>query len=375
MAYDQGTELPLFDFFLALRKAQLPLALAEYVLGIRVLWSGYGLENLDDFRFTLRLLWAKSKEDQERFDAVFDLYVTPLFAPEGERDVEPRRELPAVAEESSQPISQPGTADQTTDVPSTIQGEFQSGLGDELQQETLPLTARAVAPDQAGPPSHGSYQFVPRLPIPRREMASIWRHLRRLRREGPLTELDIEGTIEHITHHGFLLRPILQPPHRNQMRLLMLIDCYESMLPFAPVLHALVDSARSGGLLGRMSVYYFSYVPDTALSLSPSLEDPQSSAEVLSTYAKEASVLIVSDCGSARRSHSPIRTVRTREFLQHLHTYTYRYAWLNPLPDRAGSAPLLSKSSRWSQCSLSTETDLWTQWGYFEANGFRSPPP
>ena len=40
----------------------------------------------------------------------------------------------------------------------------------------------------------------------------------------------------------------------------------------------------------------------------------------------------MSEAGAARRSYSASRIARIRAFLESLHAYTYRYAWLNPYP-------------------------------------------
>ncbi|MHC1767230.1 MAG: hypothetical protein AB9869_23615 [Verrucomicrobiia bacterium] len=325
----------LLDLFRALRKDRLPLGVDEYLLALQVLWSGCGLNDPDELRFTLRMLWAKSQEDQARFDEAFGLFVTPALMAPLPALPPPEAQPPAVGGPSAvaaadTKIERPVGAAQTRTGVAPAGGELVPGQ--KLRQATLPLALRMAAQDRAGPQPQGTYQFIPRLPISRREMASIWRHLRRLRREGPLVELDVEGTIEHISRDGFLLRPIMQPLRGNQAYLLMLVDCYETMGPFAPVTRALVESAWGGGLLRRIAVFYFSYVPDTTLSRVPSLEDPEPVAEVLAAHASGASVLIVSDAGAARRSHSAGRIDRIRAFLESLHSHTYRYAWLNPLP-------------------------------------------
>jgi uncharacterized protein with von Willebrand factor type A (vWA) domain len=54
--------------------------------------------------------------------------------------------------------------------------------------------------------------------------------------------------------------------------------------------------------------------------------------EVLQEKAKGNSVLIISDGGAARGYYDGMRVGDTKTFLQTLSTYTYLYAWLNPMP-------------------------------------------
>lgn len=104
------------------------------------------------------------------------------------------------------------------------------------------------------------YQLTPRLPISPRDMAGVWRQLRRPQRVGVPEELDVEGTINTIYRSGLLLRPLLQPPRRNQARLVVLVDQQGSMAPFAPLIEAAIESILRGGLLGKTSLYYFRHL-------------------------------------------------------------------------------------------------------------------
>lgn len=62
------------------------------------------------------------------------------------------------------------------------------------------------------------------LPITQRQMKQIWRHCRRMVREGTPTELDIAATVNDIGRKGLLLKPILIPRRVNKSELILLID-------------------------------------------------------------------------------------------------------------------------------------------------------
>jgi uncharacterized protein with von Willebrand factor type A (vWA) domain len=103
------------------------------------------------------------------------------------------------------------------------------------------------------------------------------------------------------------------------------------MAPFDLLVETLVESILRGGLLGGVSLYYFHDCPQGFLYEHPNLTDPLSLEGVLDSQAKGNSVLIVSDAGAARGDYDGKRLEDTRTFLRVLNTYSYRYAWLNPV--------------------------------------------
>ena len=163
-------------------------------------------------------------------------------------------------------------------------------------------------------------------------MAEPWRHLQQLQRTGPPEELDLEGTIDDICRTGIFLHPTLQPRRRNQARLVLVIDRLGSMAPFGPLVDTLVESILRSGLLGGASLYYFHDCPQGFLSENPSLTDALPLEEILASQAKGNSVLLVSDAGAARGDYDEQRVEDTRAFIGALSSYTYLYAWLNPMP-------------------------------------------
>src|SRR2546421_12323247 len=72
-----GLLLPLFS---KLRNADIPLGVDEYLVALKAIRAGWGLEDQDALRTTLRLLWAKSREDQDVFDREFSALVKPRLS-------------------------------------------------------------------------------------------------------------------------------------------------------------------------------------------------------------------------------------------------------------------------------------------------------
>ena len=177
-----------------------------------------------------------------------------------------------------------------------------------------------------------SYNLIPRLPITRREMTGIWRSLRLLKREGVSEDLDVQGTINLFCKMGFFSSVVLQPRSKNQVKLVLLIDCEGSMSPFKLLIDSLQESIEKGGLLNQTSVFYFHNVPRGYLFEKPNLTKPLPIEEILSQEAPNNSVVIVSDGGAARRTYDSERLEKTKDFIRQLSKYTYLYGWLNPVP-------------------------------------------
>ncbi len=314
---------PLFEY---LRRCGVPLGVSEYLLLVETLRAGRGLENLDRLKRFCRLVWAKSREDQEIFDEAFAEYVEPFLrpaAPSAEGEMRSKDQKPDQAGRLA--------SDERTPDSGAVSGIISYEETGRRPFQVAPLSRSAKMPGYQVAEKR-TFHLIPRLPVRRREMAGAWRHLRLLRRAGAPEELDVEGTIQAICRTGFFLGPAMQPRRRNQAALLALIDCQGSMAPFAPFVEMLLESIVRGGMLGRVSCYYFHDAPQEMLYARPNLTGAQPLQNVLAAQAKENSVLIVSDGGAARGNFDGQRLEDTRSFLTALTACTYLYAWLNPVP-------------------------------------------
>jgi hypothetical protein len=322
----------LFQVFERLRRQGVPLGVSDYLEVIETIQSGVGLEDSGSFKGLCRLLWAKSREDQELFDLAFAELV------------EPQLQTISIPEPTppSKPPSTPSTPSTTPPQPTANQPEPQLQPEPEPEKEQEPQQQRVTLPSRSVGQSFELkteltekphyYQLTPRLPISSRDMAGAWRQLRRPQRVGVPEELNVEDTINSICRSGLLLRPLLQPRRRNQARLVVLVDQQGSMAPFAPLIEAAIESILRGGLLGKTSLYYFHDCPEGFLYQRSSLTNTLALEAVLDEQAKGNSVLIISDAGAARGYYDRRRVAETKAFLKTLSAYTYLYAWLNPMP-------------------------------------------
>ena len=366
-------DLLLFPVFDYLRRHGVPLGLEEYLLAINTLRKGGGLHDdtgpayVNHLKTLCRLLWAKSKEDQKLCNMAFDRFVKPrLHVPFSEigpqkitqeKDPSPgNKQQPQVKREEKEENEQttPSPEQQDTHEPETPSEPFHDNVS-----ERHSLTPRPSSDDMTdmqasvveepfdlplslqGQPSSDEifvtytspkYNLTPYLPLGRREIAGIWRHLRRFQRTGAPEELDVKGTIDNICNIGFFLKPVLRPRKRNQARLLLFIDQQGSMAPFQLIVHTLTESILHSGLLGGVEIYYFHDYPANVIYERKNLTKARPLEKVLTHQLKDSSVLIVSDAGAARGDYDGDRIKKTQNFLKELHQYTYLYAWLNPMP-------------------------------------------
>jgi hypothetical protein len=331
----------LFQVFERLRRQGVPLGVSDYLEAIETIQAGVGLENAASLKGLCRLLWTKSREDQELFDLAFAELVEPQLLTISTPESNTSNSL-STAPESSTTLPESPSESELEEVPESHQ-----------ERVALPSSVNRsfMLKLELSEESH-HYQLTPRLPISRRDMAGVWRQLRRPQRVGVPEELDVEGTINNVCRSGLLLRPVLQPRRRNQARLLVLVDQQGSMAPFAPLIDAMIESILRGGLLGKTSLYYFHDCPEGLLYQRPSLTDALPLEAVVDEQAKSNSVLIVSDAGAARGYYDRRRVAETQAFLKTLSVYTYLYAWLNPMPktrwqattaeDIAGMVPMFT---------------------------------
>ena len=321
-----GLLFPVFDY---LRRRGFPIGISEYTTVIGMLRSGIGLEDIHHLKNLCRLLWVKSREDQELFDIAYERFIesrmqsiSDINLPKTKRDdSRDRQDFPQTSPPTPELSDE---KDQQLHQPEDMQVEESNLHSIALQHSNIVETDIDYRLQK--------YHFHPRLSPTTRDMAEAWRQLRRLSRTGPLDELDLQGTINSYCKTGFFLGPKLRSRRRNQAILVLLVDAKGSMAPFSMVVDALIESILRSGLIGRVSFFYFHDCPDGFLFKESNLTTPVSIEDVLSNCVKNNCVLIVSDGGSSRGFYDEQRVNKTRAFLDKLITFTYLQAWLNPMP-------------------------------------------
>lgn len=343
--------LPLLDLFLELRDADFQLGIAEYRELLRALQLGFGVSSTEELRQVCEALWVKSEDERRRFNAKFDrmLQTRARAQPQYGTVASP---FPTTATPSTPPVTltRTGTGSgETTPAETVASPPVRDAVPPPPESATVAAVSPPIAPetetDRAGlvhaletaPKPHS----VPRrfllttdyYPVSSREMKQNWRYLRRMVREGPKTELDINETVRKIGREGILLDPVLVPSRQNRVELLLAVDRGGSMVPFHTLANELVNTAERGSRLGHAGIYYFHNVPVDYIYSDPSLvEANKLETLLLNIYHDRTVVLIFSDAGAARGGYNAERIELTGKFLEQLQGNVRRVAWLNPMP-------------------------------------------
>ena len=326
--------LPLFN---RLRQKDIPVGISEYLLAIKMIQCRGAWQDIERLKRLLCLLWVKSLEDQYIFNQLFEELVRPELEKQLlEADKSP---LPKIDEDSTFPPQETENLDINSNPISQVSSKVQKENKPQPNQPTNSIPIRDFSRKSLSEITpiklrfRQSYNLIPRLPITRREMTGIWRNLRLLKREGAPENLDVQGTINLFCKMGFFSGVVLQPSRKNQVKLVLLIDCEGSMSPFKLLIDTLQESIEKVGLLNQKNIFYFHNVPRGYLFTKPNLTKPLPIEEILSREVGNNSVVIVSDGGAARRTYDSERFHQTKEFIRQLSDKTYLYGWLNPVPE------------------------------------------
>jgi uncharacterized protein len=337
---------PLLELFYKLRERQFPLGPEDYMDALRAISRGYSVDSRDRMLALCQMLWAKSREEKQQIADVFESILPPKLSLQETEDSLRKIELEVHRQEKIDPIVSgsenvqtpqksldtikpsvqiPGMSP-TSEQPKRPQARLQ------FAQPSSPIDVHLPAPPVYNLPYDPTFEFTGVLPITKRQMKNSWRYLRKMRRIGQRTELDVDATIQQTYQQGVLLEPAMMPRRTNQARLLMLVDEGGSMVPFRHTTQSLIESAQHSGLAQAVA-YYFHDAPLRYLFNDPRMNQKHAEEidEVLKAF-QGAGILIFSDGGAARGNQDEERAERMASFLQRLLNQRFKIAWLNPTP-------------------------------------------
>lgn len=384
--------LPLQDLFNKLRESGFILGVDDYELLLQALMSGFGISQkhpLESLARVCKLLWVKSPQEIATFDHYFDLIMSQDIFRETVIIDEPIAEQPAKPEPISSPspspenleprfsesqvinpeldspnpppeedLSQDRDPDEDTipDLTLNINDEVQVAKTKQSQNTYWEASHHKESHDQ--PHETNNYLlYSDYLPITAREMKQNWRYLRRLRREGAATELDVKATVKQVAQEGFFFSPVLVPQRINRVELIFLLDIDGSMVPFHSLGERLQETAIRGGRLGRSHLYYFHNCPVDYLYSDSEQREAERLEDLLPQLSHSHSCLLIfSDAGAARGGYSKNRLERTEWVLQQFQQRLRYLAWLNPVPSsrwRNTTAEEIAKLVPMFQCNRS----------------------
>lgn len=322
--------LPLESLFLHLVRAGFPLSARDYLDALRAIRAGHGVGRREDLHALLRHLWARGDEDLVRLDEVFRRFAWPsaddvraltdaAASEPGGRDA--RAGPQAVAPDAGTDGAEPGDEDSAATGADAPRAEFAAAGEAGLGLPSARTTRHASRP----------YVFEPRVPLAERSLVVAWRRLRRVQREGPAVELDVEATVAEQCRSGWMLQPKMVPARRNQARLLVLVDASPSMLPWRGLFDPLAESLRQSRL-AEAPLLFFDNDPRDGFYATPRLEGFRDAEATLRDASADRALLVIGDAGCARGRGDRSRLAGMRRFAVDVRRHGLGLAWLNPLP-------------------------------------------
>jgi uncharacterized protein with von Willebrand factor type A (vWA) domain len=287
---------------------------------------GFGGHTKEELRLFCHRLWGRNEGELRTIDAVFSLIPTAELDQEEivefERLLRDNFDLPTGTNQRPGKLAESADYRPTRSRNGPYSRVFFGGVGEQggLALPRLNVASRAQE----------SFTYTPQTVISRRDLAVVWRRLRKMTRDGPRLELDVGATIRERCHTGVLTRPVLRPYRRNAAGLLVLADVSPSMAPWRPFLQTLAGSLELGQLRAAAMLYFSNFPRDWIYRTSVLRE--RISLEEVSRHNAGAALLVVSDGGAARGHVSPDRVRQTLRFLDRAAEHFRPIVWINPMP-------------------------------------------
>jgi uncharacterized protein with von Willebrand factor type A (vWA) domain len=242
----------LISFFTALREAQVPVSLREYLTLCDALSRDLAQKSVEDFYFLARAALVKDERNLDKFDRVFGTVFKGLQPGE---DISAKAQIPEdwlrklaekfLTDEEKRQIEALGWDKLMETLKKRLEeqkGRHQGGNKWIGTAGTSPFGAYGYHPEGIRIGQDGNRNFRAVKVWNKREFKDLdgdeelgprnmklaLRRLRKLARTGAAEELDLDGTISATARQGFLdLR--LRPERRNAVKVLLLLDIGGSM--------------------------------------------------------------------------------------------------------------------------------------------------
>lgn len=322
-------ELLLFDIFNSLRQRHdFPLGIEDYLIVVKSIKAGFGINNRQALEQLCCTLWAKSEDESRLIKKLFEqmwIQVEDYIPDEIETESTSNKEdiSDNFEPKTSSELSTTKTIPEIEETPKITLEE----------NEPVQVVKAIRTHNQETSFNRLRYSLLnDYFPVTKRQMKQSWRYLRHLVREGIPVELDIEKTVDKIGREGLLIEPVLMPRKINRTDLILMVDQEGSMIPFHGLSRQLIETAERGGKLRQTRVFYFHDYVDKYIYRHPALLNAQKLEEMLAEVGERAIILIISDGGAARGKFEEERVQQTQLWINQLQSSVKYVAWLNPMP-------------------------------------------
>ncbi len=325
-------------FFTALREAQVPVTLREYLTLMQALEKDLADKSIEDFYFLSRALLVKDERNLDRFDRVFGATFKGL---ESLLEAMEKAELP---EDWLKRLAEKYLSD---DEKKQIEAMGWDKLMETLKQRLAEQKGRHQGGNKwigtAGTSPYGAYGYHPEgvrigqdrnrnnravkvwdkrefkdldggVELGTRNIKVALRRLRRFARTGAPDELDLDGTIRETAQRGYL-DVKLRPERRNAVKVVLFFDIGGSMDWHIAMVEELFSAAKSE--FKHMEHFYFHncLYEHVWKNNARRYNERTPTMDVLNTFPRDYKILFVGDAsmspyeismnGGAVEHHNP----------------------------------------------------------------------
>jgi uncharacterized protein with von Willebrand factor type A (vWA) domain len=350
-------------FFSALRDAQVPVTLREYLVLLDALNRDLAEKSVEDFYYLARTCLVKDERNLDKFDKVFGATFKGL---ESLLDAMEKAEIPAdwlkklaekhLSEEEKQQLEALGWDKLMETLRERLKEQKEAHHGGNKwigTGGTSPFGAYGYHPEgiRIGQDGNRNFRAVKvwdkrefkdldgNVEIGTRNIKVALRRLRKFARTGAADELDLDGTIKGTAHRGWL-DVQMRPERRNSVKVLIFFDIGGSMDWHIEQVEELFSAAKSE--FKHMEYFYFHNCIYEGVwkDNKRRFSDRTPTWDVLHKFPHDYKVIFVGDA-----SMSPYEIMLEGGAVEHMNpeagkvwierlTRTYPHAvWLNPIPE------------------------------------------
>jgi uncharacterized protein with von Willebrand factor type A (vWA) domain len=350
------------DFFYTLRRHKIPVAPTEWRVLMQALSLGLAHTSLERFYTLARSLLVKDVSYYDAYDLAFKEAFHGITTPEAildeiltwlqdphtlahltpaqldllhQLDLEALRELFAQRLREQQERHDRGNRMIGTGGTSPFGHYGKHSKGMRVGGDGGQRSAVQVAQER----HYENYRRDRTLDI--RQMQVALKKLRHLKRLGAEEELDLEETIDQTCRNGGEIELIFCPPHKNNAKVLLLMDTGGSMMPYTTLVERLFSAAHKATHFRDFQYYYFHNCVYEQLYSDMRLHKRVSTSSLLHTLDADYKVILVGDAYMAPEElldpggalyyyhHNDTPGIT---WLRRIQEHFRAGIWLNPLP-------------------------------------------